>query len=139
MCLTGRTPRAGFATSSQLTALDLHFPALSDPQPTTPAWALLSSLTGLRTLHICSGLGLAAPALALVCGVSPRLRELTLTDNHGAVGDDWLDSLAPLSQLSRLELNSCRGLTEERAVPALAQLRALTSLRTYRCDRGRLG
>jgi hypothetical protein len=48
----------------------------------------------------------------------------------------WAQALAPLSQLSSLELNSCRRLSEEGAVRALALLTALTSLQAYRCVGG---
>ncbi len=74
----------------QLTALDVHYPALSDVQAPVPAWAALSSLTALRSLHTSSGLGWTAGALAGVAAAAPCLRQVALTDNHGAVTDEWV-------------------------------------------------
>jgi hypothetical protein len=80
----------------------VHYPALSDPQAPVPAWAALSSLTGLRTLHVCSGMGWASAALAVVALASPLLRQVALTDNHSAMDDAWLEvrcrqALVPLA------------------------------------------
>ena len=80
----------------QLTALDVHYPDLSDVQGPVPAWAALSSLTALRSLHTSSGLGWTAGALAGLAAAAPCLRQVALTDNHRAVTDQWVQVRAAL-------------------------------------------
>eukprot|EP00887_Chlorella_sp_A99_P003147 scaffold9.g3147.t1 len=115
-----------------LTALDLHFCGHSGPAPVAPAWARLEAAARLRHLHAASGLGWGGGALARACAAATGLRSLTLTDNAGVVGDEWLGGLGACTQLSKLNLGSCKGLTPA-ALGVLRQLSALTSFTAYRC------
>ena len=121
----------------QLTALDLHFIGNCSPFPTTPSgWAALAAsptAPHLHRLHAATSLGWGPEAFSSLCAAATGLRDLALTDNAGAVGDDsWLAGLASCRQLSRLDMGSCRGLTPV-ALDMLRGLTTLTSIVAYRC------
>ncbi|KAI3429543.1 hypothetical protein D9Q98_005631 [Chlorella vulgaris] len=120
---------------TQLTALDLYFADIARDVPAVQAWGQLSSLTGLRRLHACTGLGWDAASFTGVAAAATALRALTVTDNLGKVVDgSWVAALAPLAQLSTLLLNSCAGLgaADADGAAGLCCLTALTSLEAFR-------
>lgn len=126
---------------SQLTHLDVHLPGYTLEVPAVPAWRQLSTLTGLRRLHASTGMGWDGAAFAAVAAAATGLRGLTLTDNAGAMRQEWAAALAPLHQLSQLRLNSCTCLGGD-AARELCRLTSLTSLQAFRwagrCLAGRL-
>ena len=69
-----------------MTALEIHFGVHNCSAPAVPAWRQLSSLTGLRRLHISSGMGWEGKAVAQVAAAATALRSLTVTDNAGTGG-----------------------------------------------------
>ena len=81
------TLAAACAACTQLSALDLHFPGYTQVAPKVPAWAALSALSGLRSLHASSGMGWDGDALAAVAAAATSLRAVTLTDNVGNAGE----------------------------------------------------
>ncbi|KAL4449427.1 hypothetical protein ABPG77_007071 [Micractinium sp. CCAP 211/92] len=131
---TAEAIAASCAACTQLTALDVHFPgyASAPAVPPVPAWGQLSVLRSLRRLHASTGVGWDAKGFAAVVAAATALRAATITDNTGAVDARWASTLCTASQLSCLQLNSCRQLGAD-AVPLLCRLSSLTRLSCFRC------
>ena len=149
LCLSAVEALAsGCAGRTQMTALDIHFNVHKCSAPAVPAWRQLSALSGLRRLHISSGMGWEGGAFAEVAAAATALRSLTVTDNAGTGGAGVWGMLATCNSSMHPSGFCCSPCTcmhadnnhqllpaavNEQWVASLAQLQQLSQLQLNSC------